>query len=56
MGWTPEQVCRASVAEFQAAFRGAGKANGWKQPSDAPLLRDELAELMQAYPDVRSTD
>ena len=52
LGWSAEQFWAATPAEMEAVVKamlgadGAGDGNG-----DAPPTRDEIARLMEIYPD-----
>lgn len=51
IGWPPETLRSASLAEFWAHVHGHGLAQGWFAPAKQLMTRDRLEELMEKYPD-----
>lgn len=52
LGWSPSEFWRATPSDLYRAIEGWQEANGGCEESSVdPLTPDELAELMEQFPD-----
>jgi hypothetical protein len=51
LGWPPEALRRATLAEIYACWIGHARAQGWIRDEPLAMTRARLREMMAEYPD-----
>jgi hypothetical protein len=51
MGWQPDALRNASLAEVWACWSGHGHAAGWFKKQAETMTRERFDELRRMYPD-----